>query len=182
MYDYIPFAPFPTLPAFLDWVETRIRCDPTLVLFAVLDKSKTSAHPESQALAGTIGLLDTSPDHLRTEIGLLFTLPTYWRTHITANAVGLLLSWCFDELGMRRVQWRSDPMNVASIRVAERMGFQRERVKRWDRVLAPGKEGVEVRADDVMPEGKGLHTMYLAICWDDWGEWRERVLEVMNRR
>lgn len=179
-YTYIPFDPFPTLQSFLEWVEHRIRRDPALVLFAMIDKTKLTPHgPEAAAIAGIIGLLDTVPAHLSTELGLLFTLPASRGTHVTAHAVGLLLRWCFDTLGMRRVQWRSDPRNGASIRVAERAGFTREGVRRWDRVLPPGKAGVKAREGD---ECEGLHTLYLSICWDDWEDWKGRMQEVMDNR
>lgn len=180
-YTYIPFDPIPTLEDFCEWVETRIRKDPSLVLFAMLDKTKNVAK-EEDAIAGIIGLLNTIPRDRSTEIGLLFTLPAFQRTHVTANAVGLLMDWCFDELEMRRVQWRSDPENFASIRVAERMGFRTEMVRKWDKVLPPGKEGIWPRKEDVLAKCAGVHTVYLAICWDDWEEWKAKAHAVMDRR
>ena len=180
-FTYIPFDPFPTVDAFNEWVELRIRRDPALVLFAMIDKTNPVAH-EADALAGIIGLMNTEADNLATEIGLLFTLPRAQRTHVTRNAVGLLVRWCFDELRVRRLQWRTDPRNVASIRTAERMGFRREMVRRWERVLPPGNAtGLAVRADDLLPEYKGLETMYLSICWDDWPEWKAKVQTAMDR-
>ena len=180
-YTYITFPPIPTLEAFLDWVESRVRKDPSLVMFAMIDKTK-KVEREEDATAGIIGLLNTKPRDMSTEIGLLFTLPAYQRTHVTANAVGLLMHWCFEDLEMRRVQWRSDPNNTPSVRVAERMGFRKEMIIRWDKVLPPGKDGVPPRSDDPLPKCAGVHTLYLSIGWDDWVEWKSKVDEVMTRK
>ena len=42
----------------------------------------------------------------------------------------LVSGWAFDELGVKRIGLLADPRNVASVRVAERAGFQREGVLR----------------------------------------------------
>lgn len=138
---------------------------------------------EGSAIAGIIGLLNTVPEHFATEIGLLFTLPTFQGTHATTHAVGLLQHWCFDELHMNRLQWRSDPRNVASICVAERMGFRKETVRRRDNILPEGKVGLPVRQNDAQPKKDGLHIIYLSICRDDWAEhWGGRVQDIMDKR
>ena len=149
-------------------------------MFAMIDKTRQVTH-EEDAIAGIIGLMNTLPDQLSTEIGLLFTLPAYQGTHVTRNAVGLLMQWCFQELRVRRVQWRSYPENFASIRAAERMGFRKERIERWGRVIDTNKPGLAVREGDVMPDRRSVHVLWLSICWDDWVEWKERISEIMSR-
>jgi ribosomal-protein-alanine N-acetyltransferase len=49
---------------------------------------------------------------------------------IAGRALGLVAQWAFDELGVKRIGLLADPRNVASLRVAERAGFQREGVLR----------------------------------------------------
>ena len=49
---------------------------------------------------------------------------------LAAHALVLISRWGFDELGVRRIGLLADPRNVASLRVAERAGFQREGVLR----------------------------------------------------
>jgi RimJ/RimL family protein N-acetyltransferase len=46
------------------------------------------------------------------------------------RAVRLLARWAFEENGVERLVLRVDPPNVASIRVAERVGFTREGIAR----------------------------------------------------
>jgi RimJ/RimL family protein N-acetyltransferase len=49
---------------------------------------------------------------------------------VATRAVELASQWVFDECGVARLQLRADSLNVASQRVAERAGFQREGVLR----------------------------------------------------
>ena len=45
---------------------------------------------------------------------------------LATDALELLSRWAFDQLGLERLQLRVDPDNAASLRVAEKAGFQRE--------------------------------------------------------
>jgi RimJ/RimL family protein N-acetyltransferase len=49
---------------------------------------------------------------------------------VSARAVQLLTRWCFDELGLERIELRIDTANTASERVAERVGYRRDGVLR----------------------------------------------------
>jgi len=96
------------------------------------------------------------------------------------------MRFCFDlpsagGLGLRRLQWTANPVNKASIKVAEKMGFVYEGTMRWTLVLQEGKEGKGSREGDPVG-GPGRDSVLLAICWDDWeGEVRERVVKLMEK-
>jgi RimJ/RimL family protein N-acetyltransferase len=79
------------LEAFLTFVEFEFRRKYDGVLFAIVDKTQPHDSGLSGALAGVIGLLRTVPTQLTTEIGGVITLPRFQRTHVTSNAIGLLL-------------------------------------------------------------------------------------------
>ena len=49
---------------------------------------------------------------------------------LVGHALVLVSRWAFAELGVKRLGLHADPRNVASLRVAERAGFQREGVLR----------------------------------------------------
>ncbi|KDQ19861.1 hypothetical protein BOTBODRAFT_101699 [Botryobasidium botryosum FD-172 SS1] len=175
LYRYFPWGPFPDLSSTQNFFEVSVRQVAHLVVWAVIDKTRPDpAHPElgGGSLAGTIGLLNTSPEHLMTEIGHILIFPSFQRTHVATNAIGLLLNYCFDAptsttpgLGMRRVQWQAHAENAASIRTAERMGLKLEGIIRWQRVLRQDKEGLVRDNDGTKP---GRHSALLAVCWDDW--------------
>ena len=136
-----------------------------------------------------MGLFHCSATNLCAEIAWIAVLPAYQRTHVASNAVGVLLKYCLESehasppgLGLRRVQWVCHWRNVPSATIAERMGFKREALLRWDRVLPPGKEGngIALRDGDRRPECAGRDTVVLGACWDDWeGGVDEKVKAVL---
>ncbi|KAG2037093.1 acyl-CoA N-acyltransferase [Suillus americanus] len=170
-------AAYPDLYEF----TSRVRPDTGVVLYAVIDETRTSTSLFSLAnFAGIIGYMNTSPANLSTEIGYAIILPPFQRTHVATNAIGLLLQYALDlpshGLGLRRVQWMTNRLNTESISAVQKLGFKLEAVLRWDRILAGSK------ASDPCPGTVGTDTALLALCWDDWESERARILEVMDRR
>ncbi|KAI0338716.1 acyl-CoA N-acyltransferase [Trametopsis cervina] len=180
MWSWLPYGPFATLDAFKAWYESYVHQQRDRVLFAVFDTSKGTG---TDTIAAVIGLMNASADNLCAELAFVFTLPPFQRTHVTTQAVGLLLTWCFEDLRLRRVQWQANEANERSWRAAEKMGFVKEGVKRWDRALPPGKGGHVAGRRDPKRDWVGRHTVLLAICWDDWENGvQARVLERMKAR
>jgi len=189
----LPFGPFDTVEQFTSLVEGWIGQDPACILFAVHDKTRPSelSDTTSGALAGAIGLFHTSPTNLSTEIGPVLILPSFQRTHVTSNAIGLLLQYTLNPpseggLGLRRVVWKGSPDNSPSIKAAERLGFRREGVARWSFVLPEGKQigkSLERRKEDPKRSCLGRDSVVLSICWDDWEDGgRTNVDAVMARK
>ncbi len=120
-------------------------------------------------------------------------LPAFQRTHVTSNAVGILMNYALNlpadgGLGLRRVVWTASASNAPSVGAAKRMGFQMEGVMRWARVWPEakirGSGGVRVRKED--PRAKefayGRNVAVLSVCWDDWETGaKEQVNAVMAR-
>ncbi|OJA16334.1 hypothetical protein AZE42_06577 [Rhizopogon vesiculosus] len=193
LYDFTSFGPFSDVSDFDELIHNSIGSD-TAVLYAIIDKTRTSTDSSSKLtsanFAGVIGYLNTSPVHLSTELGPVLTLPPFQRTHVTTNAIGLLLQYALDlpphGLGLRRVQWQTNRLNIKSISAAQKMGFKLEAILRWDRVLPASKaiasNGGRVREGDPRPGTVGNDTAMLALCWDDWESERARVLQAMDRR
>ena len=78
---------------------------------------------------GTIGIEDTDAQVMRADLG-------YWM-HSGFTGRGLMteagqavVDFAFDELGLHRLQLDAGTENAASIRVAEKLGFQREGISR----------------------------------------------------
>lgn len=172
-FQYLPFGPYPTCADLVEKMWTnRWYAERANALFAVFDKTNAQ-----QALAGVIGFIQTLPHDLCTEIGPVITFAKFRGTHVTSNAIGLLLHFALDlpkdgGLGLRRVAWSANLNNEASYRAAERMGFQREAVIRWARVLPTDKaasgNGKDRREGDPREECQGRDTIILSVCWDDW--------------
>lgn len=183
IYDWVPVGPFSTAEEFLNYIDVYVQRDPALTVWVVYNK--TSAGNTEDEIGGLIGLLDTDPANLSTEVGFVFTLPPFQRTHVTTHAVGLLLAWCLDELKLRRVQWQTNAQNEKSVRAAQKMGFIMEGIVRWQRVLPPEKRdtGSKPPNGDPKPEFYGRDSALLSVCWDDWESGvKEKVSERMARQ
>jgi RimJ/RimL family protein N-acetyltransferase len=82
---------------------------------------------ESGELVGDCGLehmeVDGSPE---VEIGYDF-LSSYWNRGLATEAAGAVRDFAFEQLGLERVVSLIRPDNLASIRVAEKIGMKREK-------------------------------------------------------
>jgi RimJ/RimL family protein N-acetyltransferase len=80
------------------------------------------------AVVGGIGMKVNSHDY-RGRIGYWVAAPLRGRG-ICTQALGILARYALNELGLQRVDLITDPDNLASQRVAEKVGFRREGVLR----------------------------------------------------
>lgn len=193
VYAHMPLGPFASPADFtVNFFDVVVRPNPTMTFYAVIDKTRPPAEDSEGALAGILAYMNTSTVNQSTEIGFVITFPPFQRTHVTSNAVGLLLQYALDPpakggLGMRRVQWQTSSANGASMLAAERMGFKKEGVLRWDRVFygggSKGKQGNGKQVPKGDGEDLGRDTVVYSICWDDWEEGgREKMVGIMERR
>ncbi|MDP4087035.1 MAG: GNAT family N-acetyltransferase [Bacillota bacterium] len=78
-----------------------------------------------KGLIGTIGLDALVPNHKRADVGYEIH-PDHWRKGYASEAVSRVLSYGFHTLGLRRIGAVVFPENIASIKLLEKMGFQKE--------------------------------------------------------
>ncbi|KAK0496417.1 hypothetical protein EDD18DRAFT_1353164 [Armillaria luteobubalina] len=163
-YDFFPIGPFKDDEECIASLQKLLQDTNGITMFAVYDKTK-----EEGAFAGLTGYVGN-------------------RTHVTSNAIGILLKYALDldSLGLRRVTWQASTANAASIKAAERMGFRKEGVLRWRKVWpeskSRGANGTPVRKGDPREDALGRDTVVLSICWDDWeGGVRAHVEKTMVR-
>ncbi|OAX33437.1 hypothetical protein K503DRAFT_775607, partial [Rhizopogon vinicolor AM-OR11-026] len=194
LYDFTSFGPFSDVSDFVQQLIHGPMGSNTAVLYAIIDKTRISPSSSSKLtsanFAGIIGFINTSPVHSSTEISPVFTLPPFQRTHVTTNAIGLLLQYALDlpphGLGLRRVQWKANRLNTKSISAAQKLGFKLEAISRWARVLPASKaiasNDGRLREGDPRPDTVGMDRAELALCWDDWESEGARVLQAMDRR
>jgi hypothetical protein len=84
----------------------------------------------------------------------------------------------------RRVQWRANTLNKASVAAAERFGFTLEGILKWDRIVPKECVGHTVTSKRFgKPEqGPGRHSAQLAIDFESWeGGVSERIDNLMSR-
>jgi RimJ/RimL family protein N-acetyltransferase len=188
---YLPME-WPTFESFLILIEAFVRSDTASALFTIIATTEVpdaelSPQVMNGRVAGLIGWLHASPAHLTVEIGPVIVLPEFQRTHVTSNAIGLLLCYFLDTsmdggLGFRRVVWCASPLNTTSITTAKKMCFVQEGVMRWTWVIPEGKEGNLKPVDGRRGIRNGRDSVLLALCWDDWVNGaNEQVAKRMER-
>jgi RimJ/RimL family protein N-acetyltransferase len=191
LFEYVSMPVMNTEADFMREFYEKISDSPQECLYVILDKVTTPGNAnDSSNYAGIMALSATNPVNAVTEIGAII-FPEFQRTHVSTNAIGLLLLWTLDPpssggLGLRRVEWQTHADNMASRRAALRMGFEFEGIARWQRVFPGGKVALPVGALEKRNETKGeipgRHTAIFSIVWDEWDEKRANILTLMNQK
>lgn len=101
------------------------------VIFAAVDRL-------SGAAMGWTRYQEVSAPDGRLEIGWTWLGKRYWGSGANVEAKLLLLGYAFEELGMGRVQIKTDVMNVRTQKAVERLGFVREGILRCNSIRVDG--------------------------------------------
>lgn len=89
--------------------------------------------PQGGKVIGTCTLFNLDRSNRRAEIGFALGRP-WWGRGLMGEALTVLLDFAFGELGLRRIEADADPLNSASIKLLESLGFRREGLlrERWN--------------------------------------------------
>jgi ribosomal-protein-alanine N-acetyltransferase len=126
------YASDPEILTYADWGPNTPE-DTTAFLAMVLAQGLALPRTDFQlavtdlagTLVGAVNLAVVSPEDRRGEIGWLVTRPEWGKGYAT-EAAGALLRFGFAELGLHKISATTDPENVASWRVMEKIGMVRE--------------------------------------------------------
>lgn len=127
--------------------------------FAIVDKI-------SGKTIGSTRFMDIDEKHKRLEIGNTWITPAFWRTAANTNCKYLLLQYCFEILGLQRVQIKTDQENLRSQKAIERIGAK--------------KEGI-LRNHMIRKDGTSRHTVMYSITLEEWSEVKEHLKNLMKR-
>jgi RimJ/RimL family protein N-acetyltransferase len=122
IWTYLPYGPFATLEAYRDWIKASALGEDPL-FHAVVDLA--DGQP-----AGVASLMRIDPANGVIEVGHINYAPRLQRRTAASEAMFLLMSRVFDELGYRRYEWKCDALNGPSRAAALRLGFVFEGVFR----------------------------------------------------
>lgn len=118
IWRYLPYGPFRDQTAMYDWLVTcQSSRDP--LFHVVYDQAR-------QRLVGMITIMSIVPEYGRAELGHIWYDTDVHHTLVNTESVFLLLTYLFDTLGYRRVEWKCDNRNEASKAAAQRLGFRYE--------------------------------------------------------
>ena len=124
-------------------------------MFVIIDK-------KTNKIVGCTSFLDISLEHKRLEIGNTWINPSVWRTPINTNCKFLLLTYCFEQLKLNRVQLKTGHQNIRSQKAIERIGAV--------------KEGV-FRNHMIRRDGSIRHTVMYSITNEEWLNVKEQFLQ-----
>lgn len=108
---------------------------------------------------GCASLLNIQPLHGTVEVGAIWISRQAQRTEIHTNAMLLLFTHVFDDLGYRRLEWKCNALNEASRVAALRLGFEYEGRFR----------------QHLVSRGENRDTLWFSLVDGEWPEKRARL-------
>ena len=127
IWTYLGYGPFASLEEFTEWVKAREAArDPWFYAFVRRDTGKAvgmGSFMRNDAANGVI------------EIGHIWMSPGLQQTREATETIYLMMRHCFDDLGVRRLEWKCDSLNAPSRKAAERFGFTFEGIFRQHYII-----------------------------------------------
>jgi RimJ/RimL family protein N-acetyltransferase len=122
LWTYMGYGPFADFQVFQTWLGQREESrDPWFYSFVRRDTGKASGMGAFMRLDKANGVI---------EIGHIWMSPSLQDTREGTEAIYLMMRHCFDDLGVRRLEWKCDALNAPSRKAAERFGFSYEGIFR----------------------------------------------------
>jgi RimJ/RimL family protein N-acetyltransferase len=144
LWIYLAYGPFADQGAFAAWLDARGRSEDPL-FFAIIEQASGKA-------SGMASYLNIVPDMGCIEIGHIWFAPPLQKTRAATEAIFLMMRHVFDDLGYRRLEWKCNALNAASMRAARRFGFTYEGTFRQHMVV----------------KGRNRDTAWFALLDRDW--------------
>lgn len=118
IWTYLGYGPFSDRAAFDAWAQRMSAGDDPL-FFAIVDRA-------SEEALGVASFLRIDAAAGAIEVGHINYSPRLQRSRLATEAMYLMMSHVFDDLGYRRYEWKCDALNAGSRRAAARLGFRYE--------------------------------------------------------
>jgi len=162
-------------PAIWRWFPFRISSQAEaeqMIAFASAGAEKGSLLAFAQILratgeiAGSTSYLAVEPAHLRLEIGATWLNPRHQRSGANTEAKLLLLRHAFEQLGCRRVEFKTDSQNLQSRAALARIGAT--------------EEGT-FRSHMVRLDGSSRDSVYFSMIDTEWPRVRSHLERLLAR-
>jgi RimJ/RimL family protein N-acetyltransferase len=144
VWTYLAYGPWESFEVFEEWLKGREASrDPWFYAFIRRDTGKA---------CGMGSFMRADPANGVIEIGHIWMSPGLQQTRESTEAIFLMIRHCFDDLGVRRLEWKCDALNAPSRRAAERLGFAFEGIFRQHFIV----------------KGRNRDTAWYAMLDKDW--------------
>lgn len=137
----------------------QMNVDSTALAFVV-------ENTNTKEIMGTTRIYAMDQSNNSCEIGSTFYGKQYQRTHVNTTCKYMLLKYCFEQMGMSRVQFKTDELNLSSQRAIERIGGVKEGILRNERIRSNGS----VR-----------NAVVYSIIESEWSEVKYKLVQLMNK-
>lgn len=133
-----------TEEGFINWAKPALNHERNQ--FTVIEKA-------TGRVAGSTAFGNFSPRDLRLEIGWTWLGREFHRTGINQEMKYLMLEYCFENLSLKRVEFKTDVLNLSARHALLKLGAI--------------EEGV-LRSHTLMVKGRRRDTIYYSVLPDDW--------------
>ena len=144
VWTYMGYGPWEPFEDFAEWLKGREAArDPWFYAFIRRDTGQACGMGAFMRCDAANGVI---------EIGHIWMSPSLQKTREATEAIYLMIRHCFDDLGVRRLEWKCDSLNAPSRRAAERFGFTFEGIFRQHMII----------------KGRNRDTAWYAMLDKDW--------------
>lgn len=155
-WTYLPYGPFSSFDDFATWLRTFcVHQDP--LFHTIVDTS-------TEKPVGMASYLRIQPQVGVIEVGHIHYAPPLQRRPAATEAMYLMMSRAFDELGYRRYEWKCDALNQPSRDAAARLGFTFEGIFRQATIY----------------KGRSRDTAWFSITDQEWPILKEAYLKWLH--
>lgn len=149
VWTYMGYGPWNSFEQFAEWLKAcEAARDPWFYSFIPRDTGRAAGMGSFMRCDAGNGVI---------EIGHIWMAPGLQRTRAATEAIFLMIRHCFDDLGVRRLEWKCNALNAPSCRAAERFGFSFEGVFRQHMIV----------------KGRNRDTAWYAMLDRDWPRVRD---------
>jgi RimJ/RimL family protein N-acetyltransferase len=127
LWTYMPYGPFASEEQFLEWLKGRAEAK-DIWFYAYVDRTSGLAK-------GMGAFMRHDPPNGVIEIGNIWFSPDLQRTRQATEIIYLMMRHAFDDMGLRRFEWKCDANNEPSRRAAKRFGFDFEGIFRQHMII-----------------------------------------------
>jgi RimJ/RimL family protein N-acetyltransferase len=127
LWTYMAFGPFADLDTLLNFIREK-QAARDAWFYAFVNRATGKA-------LGMGSFMRADPGNGVIEIGSIWLAPALQRTREATESIYLMMRHAFDDLGVRRLEWKCDALNAPSRRAADRFGFTFEGIFRQHYII-----------------------------------------------
>lgn len=150
LWTWMAFGPFADEASFMQLVEKQQNAKDAW-FYAFVSRTTGKA-------LGVGSFMRADPANGVIEIGSIWMATQLQRTREATEAIYLMIRHAFDDLGVRRLEWKCDALNAPSRRAAKRFGFVEEGTFRQHMLI----------------KGRNRDTTWFSIIDSEWPNLRPR--------